>query len=257
MKTLVALLLGIGMVALAGSSAAAAATSISPTPSAVSLWLNYSDPASDVVKLWTVNMTPVVTSNGSWMLSVTPTSVNIRWIRSANSSGHVNLTFETVGAIANLDNTSYEFRLFTRADNASHYVVTYTNRTTMLTSNATGFTPVDISGNSTITAAGMNPTLKNALHISVAKSLLGTIETWNLDGTATQLGTTYSYRDFGWEVPGNPGSTPTPPPAPSVLPSWIWLAIVPVVLAIAVVIVLAARRKKTTPPPKQEPGNRP
>jgi hypothetical protein len=248
MKMLTALLLGIGMVAVAGLSGVAAATSISPTPSAVSLWLNYSDPASDVVKLWTVNMTPVEASNGSWIFSVTPTSVNIRWIRSANSGGHVNLTLETVGDIASLDNTSYEFRLFTRADNASHYVVTYTNGTTLLTSNATGFTPVDISGNSTITAAGMNPTLKNALHISVAKSLLGTIDTWNIDGTATQLGTTYSYRDFGWEQPGNPGSTPAPSPAPSVLPSWIWLAIIPVVLAIVVAIVLAARRKKPGPP---------
>ncbi len=251
MKLLAAVLLGFGMVALAGSSSLATATSIAPGPSSVSLWLNYSDPASDVVKLWTVNMTPVLGTNGTWIFSVNPISVNIRWLRSANEAADVNLTVETVGNIANLDNTSYEFRLFTRADNASHYIVTYTNGSTVLTSNATGFTPVDISGNSSITAAGSNPTLKNALHIAVAKSLLGTITSWNLDGTATQRGTTYSYRDFGWELPGNPGSTPTPPTNPSVLPSWIWLAIVPVVLAIVVAIILMTRRKKPAPPPQQ------
>jgi len=78
MKLLAAVLLGVGMVALAGSSGFATASSMAPRPSAVSLWLNYSDPASDVVKLWTVNMTPVLGTNGSWIFSVNPISVNIR-----------------------------------------------------------------------------------------------------------------------------------------------------------------------------------
>ncbi len=240
MKAVAAALLVFGLVALATSSGIA---------SAVSFDLNYSDPASDVVKLWTSNDTPVLMPSGNVTMSPTPASVNLRWIRSANASANVNLTIETVGDIANLDNTSYAIRLYTRADNASHYIVTYNNGTTTLTSNATGFVSVDITGNSTISAAGSNPTLLNLLRIRLAKSLLGTISAWNIDAVATQTGVPYTYRDYGWEVPGNPGSAPTPAPTPSGLPSWIWIVIAVVIVAALLAVVVAIRRKPAGPPP--------
>ena len=238
MKALAAGLVIVGLVALAASSSIA---------SAVSFDLSYSDPASDVVKLWTLNMTPVPTPTGNLTLSPFPDSVNILRLASANASANVTLSLAVKGDIANIDNTSYEFRLYTRADNASHFTVTYVNGTTVLTSNATGFVPKDVSGNSTITSTGPNPTLQNTLRITVAKSLLGTIATWNIDATATQRGPTYTYRDFGWELPGNPGSTPIPPPSPSGLPSWIWIAVALLIVAVIVAIVVAVRRRPRPP----------
>jgi hypothetical protein len=242
MKALVALILGMSFLALAASTAIAAG---------VSFDLSYSDPASDVEKFWTSNMTPVLTATGNLTLSPFPSSVNFLRLTSANASADVKLTAQVQGNIAKLDNTSYEIRVYTRQDNASHFIVTYVNGTATLTSNATGFVPVDISGSATITSTGPNPTLKNALQVNLSKSLLGTITAWNIDATAKQTGTPYTYEDFIWQLPGNPGSTPTPPPAGSVLPSWIWLAIVPVVLAILAVIVFVARRKKPAAPPKE------
>lgn len=242
MKVLVATVLVLGVMALAASAGIA---------SAVSFDLNYSDPASDVVKLYTSNMTPVLLPGGGWSMSPFPDSVNLQWLRSANKSADVNLTFEVRGEIANLANTSYEMRLYTRADNASHFIVNYTNGAIWLTSNATGFTPVDISGNSTIrsTGPGSNPLL-NQLEIRVAKSLLGAITSWNIDGTATQGGPVYTYRDFGWMIPGNPGSAPPPAPAPSGLPTWAWIALGVAVVAVLAVIVALVRRKRAPPPAK-------
>jgi len=240
MKTFAVAALVMGFVALAASAGIV---------SAVSFDLNYSDPASDVVKFWTANDTPVLTSTGNLTLSPFPDSVNLLWIRSANASANVNLTIQVKGSIANLANTSYEMRLFTRSDNASHFSVTYTNGMTTLTSNATGFTPVDLSGRTTITSTGA--ALKNTLRVSVAKSLLAPITAWNIDAIATQTGPVYTYRDYGWEQPGNPGSTPSPSPTPSGLPSWIWLLLVPAILVtIVAVIILMARRKKPAPPPQ-------
>jgi len=242
MKALTAALFGMGLVALAASSG---------TASAVSFDLNYSDPASDVVKLYTSNMTPVLLPGGAWTMSPFPDSVNLQWLRSTNNSADVNLTFEVRGEIANLANTSYEMHLFTRADNASHFIVNYTNGVTWLKSNDTGFTPLDISGNSTISSTGPGPNpLLNTLEIRVAKSLLGTITSWNIDGTATQGGPVYSYRDFGWQVPGNPGSAPPPATTPSGLPTWAWIALGLAVVAVFAVIVTLVRRKRTPPPPK-------
>ena len=232
----------LGLAALAGLSGLA---------SAVSFDLNYSDPASDVVKLWTLNDTPVLTSTGNLTMSPFPDNVNLLWIRSANASANVTLTIEVKGSIANLDNTSYEIRLYTRSDNATHFTVTYLNGTTILTSNATGFTPRDLTGNSTITSTGPNPALKNTLKINVVKSLLGTTGAWNIDAFATQRGPTYTYRDYGWSLPGNPGSSPTPPPPPSGWTSSLWIiAIVVMVVALVAVVLLINRRRKT--PPKNQ-----
>ena len=118
-------------------------------------------------------MTPVLLPDGNLTLTPFPDSVNLLRIRSANVSASVNLTFQVKGSIANLDNTTYEMRLYTRLDNASHFIVTYVNGSTVLTSNATGFNPVDLSGNSAIVSTGSNPALLNTLVLTVAKSLLG------------------------------------------------------------------------------------
>src|SRR5881396_1923482 len=206
MKAIPVAVLLVGFFALAASAMIA---------SAVSFDLNYSDPASDVVKFWATNDTPVLTPTGNLTLSPFPDS---------------------------------EILLFTRSDNASHFSVTYATGTTTLRSNATGFTPVDLTGTTAITSTGSNPALKNTLVVSVAKTLLAPITAWNIDAIATQTGSVYTYHDYGWEQPGNPGSTPAPSPTPSLLPSWIWLAIVPVILAIVAVIVMSARRKKPAPP---------
>ncbi len=156
-------------------------------------------------------MTPVLDVNGEPLMSPFPSAINLIRLRSEESAGgmNVSLTIEVQGSIAGLDNTTYDVRLYTRADNASHFLVSYVNGTTTLGSNDTSFVPIDITGNSTVGSTGPNPTLENTLEITVAKSLLGNITAWNIDATSTQLGATYSYRDFGWEVPGNPGSAPT------------------------------------------------
>jgi len=219
------------------------------TASAVTFDRDYSDPASDVVQLWTSNMTPVLLPDGNVTMSPFPDSVNLLWIRSANESANVNLSFQVKGRIADLDNTSYEMRLYTRSDNASHFIVTYTNESTRLTSNATGFVPVDLTGSSTITSTG--PVLLNTLVITVSKSLLGTVTSWDIDATATQRGPTYTYRDSGWLVPGSPGSAPPPPQSGIQLPNWLWLAIAPVVVAIVVAIVIMMRHQTTHAPRKK------
>ena len=229
----------LGLAVLAGLSGVA---------SGVSFDLNYSDPASDVVKLWTLNDTAVRTSTGNLTISPFPDSVNLLWIRSANASANVTLTVEVKGSIANLDNSSYEIRLYTRSDNATHFIVTYVNGTTVLTSNATGFMPKDLTGNSTITSTGPNPALTNTLHINVVKSLLGTIGAWNIDAVATQRGPTYTYRDYGWSLPGNPGSSPTSPPPPSGWTSSLWIIAIVVITVALVAVVLLIRRRRKIPP---------
>lgn len=172
--------------------------------------LDYSDPASDVEQLWTSNMSAVTDANGDPIASPFPDPINIIWTRSANATvpANVTLTVETQGSIANRDDTSYEFQLFTEPTDASYFRVTYVNGTTTLDSTDAGFTPVDLTGNSTISSVGP-PTIQNRLRINVEKSHLGTITTWNVRLLALQTGPTYTYRDWGWELPGNPGSAPT------------------------------------------------
>ena len=203
--------------------------------SAVSFDRNYTDPASDVVQLWASNMTPVMT-NGYLTMSPFPDSVNILRLASADAGAGITLTIQVKGVIANLDNTSYQIRIYTRQDNSSHFQASYVNGKTMLTSNATGFVPVDISTSTTVS--------QGTLLVNVAKSWLGTITAWDLDATATQTGTIYSYRDSGWQIPGSPGSEPTLPGAPSVLANWAWIAVVPVAIAITTVVVMVLRERK-------------
>ncbi len=178
--------------------------------SAIDFWKNYSDPASDVVRLYSTNLTPVVVS-GAFVMSPFPDSVNILWLRSGVTpdNQNVTVTVEVKGSIANLANTTYEVRLYTRSDNRTHFIVDYSNLSTTFRANTTGSLVTNITGNSSIASTGPNPVLMNTLRINVSMSLLGNVTIWNLDATATQLGSPYSYRDFGWDLPGNPGSTPT------------------------------------------------
>ncbi|HYT18444.1 MAG TPA: hypothetical protein VEO18_09395 [Thermoplasmata archaeon] len=200
--------------------------------SAVSFDVSYTDPASDVVEFWTSNMTPVLT-DGNLTLSPFPDSVNMLHLTSANASADVVLTMQVKGTIANLDNTSYQIRLYTRQDNATHFAVTHVNRTTLLASNATGFVPIDLSGSTTI--------VQDTLSVRVAKSGLGIITAWEIDATATETGAVYTYMDYGWRIPGNPGSAPQLPGAQFILPNTAWIALVPVVIAIVVVIVIVLK----------------
>ena len=210
--------------------------------------LSYSDPASDVVKLYSSNMTAVRTSAGDLVMSPFPDAVNILRLNSADAGLNVSVSMELKGDVADLPNTTYEFRLYTRSDNASHSIVTYTNGYTTLDSNATGSQPQNITGNSTISAVGTNPTLLNELTIRLAKALLGNITYWNLDASATQTGSPYSYRDFGWEVPGSPGSAPPTPTPSGFLSNWWWLLLAIGVIAAAVLVaVLVARRRRKGP----------
>jgi len=203
--------------------------------SAVSFDRSYADPASDVVELWASNMTPVLT-DGNLTMSPFPDSVNVLRLASADAGADIALTIQVKGSIANLDNTSYQIRIYTRQDNSTHFRATYVNDKMMLTSNATGFVPIDISPRVTAT--------QGTLVVNVAKSWLGTITAWDLDATATETGTVYAYRDSGWQIAGNPGSEPTLPGAPSVLANWAWIAVVPVAIAIATVVVMVLRERK-------------
>ena len=200
--------------------------------SAVSFDLSYTDPASDVVEFWTSNMTPVLT-DGNLTMSPFPDSVNMLHLTSSNASADVVLTMQVKGTIANLDNTSYQIRLYTRQDNATHFAVTHVNRTTTLASNATGFVPIDLSGSTTI--------VQDTLSVRVAKSRLGTITAWEIDATASETEAVYTYVDYGWRIPGNPGSAPRLPGAQFILPNAAWIALVPVVIAIAIVVVIVLK----------------
>ncbi len=203
--------------------------------SAVSFDRSYGDPASDVVELWASNMTPVLT-DGNLTMSPFPDSVNVLRLASADAGADIALTIQVKGSIADLDNTSYQIRIYTRQDNSTHFLATYVNGKMMLTSNATGFVPIDISPGVAVA--------QGTLTVNLAKSWLGTITAWDLDATATETGAIYSYRDNGWQIAGNPGSAPTLPGVPSVLANWAWVAVVPVAIAIATVLVMVLRERK-------------
>jgi hypothetical protein len=182
-----------------------------PAGAAVTFSLSYSDPASDVVQLWASNMTPVLDGNGDVVMSPFPDAINILWLRSRETDGgaSVNVSIEVKGNVADLENTTYTVRLYTDASNASHFVLEYRNGRLSLWSNATPLDRLDLSGNTTVASTGPNPTLANLLEMRVNKTHLAPLTAWNVEATALMVGSPYAYRDFGWEVPGSPGSSPT------------------------------------------------
>ncbi len=172
--------------------------------SAVNYNLNYSDPASDVFKLWTSNDSHVTDASGYWIMSPSPNSVNLIRVASYDDGANIGLYLKVQTTIASQSNVSYQIRMYSRADNRTHYILTYSNGRASLTSNATGASSVNMTANVTISPASV-------LNALVNKTLLGgtaNITVWNIDATAREVAGNYTYEDFVWQQPGNPGSAP-------------------------------------------------
>ncbi len=173
--------------------------------SAVNFALNYSDPASDVFKLWTSNNSHVTAAGGFWIMSPSPSDVNLLRVASYVDGPNLGLYLRVQGTIATaLSNVSYEIRMYPRADNRTHYLLSYSAGAAHLTSNASGAVTVNMTSNVTVTPG-------STLNAVVNKTLIGgaaSITAWNIDATAKQVAGNYTYEDFGWSQPGNPGSAP-------------------------------------------------
>lgn len=197
--------LALALIALATLSAPQApAASIPIHAAALNLNLNYSDPASDVFKLWTSNNSHVTDAGGFWIMSPSPGSVNLIRLSSTDAGTSVNLYLRVQTTIASRANTSYEIRLYSRADNRTHFMVDYSNGLTTLKQNGTAPGVFNLTANATISPA-------STLNVVVSKDLLGgssNITAWNIDATAKQIAGNYTYEDFVWQQPGNPGSAP-------------------------------------------------
>lgn len=186
-----------------------AAPQTAPSPlslhaSAVSFTLNYSDPASDVAKMWTSNGTHVTDAAGNWILSPSPGTVNLIRLSSSDSGLNVNVFLKVQTTLSVLPNATYEYRLYPRADNASHYVVTFRDGLTTLVSNHTGSATHNLTANTSVGNLGW-------LGVAVSKNYLGgaaNITGWNIDATTRMVAGNYTYEDFVWQQPGNPGSAP-------------------------------------------------
>lgn len=176
--------------------------------------LDYSDPASDVVQLNSTTGLCEVDAGGDCITSPQPDDVNIRRVKGEDALTAYNLTIEVQGEIRTAANASYIVNLYFDTTNQTHWVVNYTNGALSLSTNGT-YTPQDISGNATVW--GPNPTNLNSVSMLVNKTLAGPSNITagvNIDGTAIlrgdpAQGEPYSYQDFGWEVPGRPGASPT------------------------------------------------
>ncbi len=174
------------------------------TASAVNFNLNYSHPASGVMELWTSNNTHVTYGNGSWVMGTTPGIVNVERVASYDDGVNVGLYLRVKQTIAVQPNVTYEIRMYTRADNRTHYILDYSNGFARLSQNVTGTPTVNMTANVTVSPA-------STLNALVNKTLLGgvaNITAWNIDATAKQVGNPYTYVDYVWQLPGNPGSAP-------------------------------------------------
>lgn len=172
--------------------------------SAVNFVLNYSDPASDVFLLWTSNGTHVTNATGFWLMSPYPPSANLFRVASYDDGAGIGLYLNVKNTIASNVSTSYAIRMYSRADNRTHYILTYKDGAATLKSNVTGAVGVNMTANVTISAV-------STLNAVVSKSLLGgtaNITAWNIDATAKMVVGNYTYEDFVWQQPGNPGSAP-------------------------------------------------
>lgn len=169
--------------------------------SAVNFSLNYSDPASDVFQLWTSNDTHVTDASGYWIMSPSPGTVNLIRLSSADAGSAVNVFLKVQTTITVAANITYEMRLYTRADNSTHYIITFRNGLTTMVTNHTGSSVVNLTADTSVGPLGW-------LEFRVSKSDLGNITAWNIDATSKQVAGNYTYEDFGWSLPGNPGSAP-------------------------------------------------
>ncbi len=197
--------------------------------------LDYSDPASDV--MW-------IFENGSTEMKGEPKDVNIKWLRSEllPDSERLKLTIElsSPGQIRTDTATSYLFNIYTTTGNESHYVVNFTNGDCTLYTN----TSANIINQSiTHSVSGQE------LNCFVNQSELGNITYYNLDASAE----TYEYenatvgwvlkKDFGWELPGNPGTVPGDEPEEgSGIPGFgLWTLVAATTIALGIMTVF---RKK-------------
>jgi hypothetical protein len=195
--------LGLLLLTLASTASAPNASPFASGPihaSAINFNLSYSDPASDVFQLWTSNNSHATTAGGAWIISPNPGVVDLIRLSSAESGSNISLSVRVRTTIAMQANTTYDVRLYPTSDNATYYIVRYNNGTTTLRPNHTGSAVTNLGG-TTISPA-------STLNFVVPKSDLGTITAWNIDATAQMVGATYTYVDFIWSVPGNPGSAP-------------------------------------------------
>jgi len=191
-------------------------TPLAMTARAATFPINYSDPASDVVRLNSTTGLCEVDAADNCIMSPNPQDVNIQWVRGRDVAGEYNLTIEVRGRIQDYPNTTYAVNLYIDATNQTHWIVNYTDGGLSLTTNQSGTAVVDITGNATV--YGPNPTSPNIVSMFVNQSLLGgpsnISASVNIDGMAIQkgdpnLGEPYSYQDFGWEVSGHPATSPT------------------------------------------------
>lgn len=174
------------------------------TASAVNFNLNYSHPASGVMELWTSNNSHVTYGNGSWVMGTNPGIVNVERVASYDDGLSVGLYLRVKTTIASQSNVTYEIRMYTRADNRTHYILDFSNGLASLSQNVTGTRTTNMTANVTIAPA-------STLNALVNKSLLGgvaNITAWNIDASAKEVGNPYTYVDYVWQLPGNPGSAP-------------------------------------------------
>lgn len=206
-RLLTGLALGLAL-ALAIGSILAAPPATGPAPlrasAAVNFNLNYSDPASDVFLMWTSNGTHVTNATGFWLMSPYPPSANLFRVASYDDGAGIGLYLNVKNTIASNVSTSYAIRMYSRADNSTHYVLTYANGIATVKSNKTGATYTNVTADVRISPA-------STLNAVVNKTLLGgaaNITAWNIDATAKMTVGNYTYEDFVWQQPGNPGSAP-------------------------------------------------
>jgi hypothetical protein len=196
-------ILGLLVITLASTAFAPTAIPVASghvRASAIVFNLSYSDPASDVFELWTSNNSHVTSAGGAWITSPSPGGVDLVRLSSLESGSNISLSVRVRTTIAMQANATYDVRLYPTSDNSTYYVVRYNNGTTTLRSNHTGSAVTNLGGTT------ISPV--STLNLVVPKSALGTITAWNIDATAQMVGTTHTYVDFIWSVPGNPGSAP-------------------------------------------------
>ena len=171
---------------------------------AINFDLDYSDPASDVRWIY---------ENGTSELKNEPKDVNIKWLRSEleANDGTLKLTIElsSPGQIRTDHATSYLFNIYTTVDNATHFILNYTNGGCSLRTNASANI---VNGSVDYTISGQD------LVCFVNVSDLGNITYYNVDASAETreyVNATVGWvlkKDFGWEVSGSPGTTPEDEP---------------------------------------------
>lgn len=207
-------------------------------------WLNYSDPASDVS--W-------VYPNGTKELHDNPADVNIKWLRSEDNNTKIKLIIELKkpGLVNTSIDAYYQVNIYTnKSRNESHFVARYSGTECTLTKN-TSTTTI----NNTVEYIVSNSGNAGILYINVSKDDIkdnsGKIEYFNIDAIASKKDGNMTYTDYGWEIPGNPGSIPTPTPSDGGIPGNTLLIIGLIVLILLVLILIILfivykKRKKGT-----------